>query len=90
MVTSIRLDEELRRRLQTIAEQERRSAHWIMREAIEQYVDRAEKQGRFLQEAKESWAHYKETGLHLTLEEVDAWLATWGTDEKTELPPCHE
>ena len=36
-----------------------------------------------------SHTEYLETGLHLTLEEVDRWMATWGTHHKREAPPCH-
>lgn len=53
-----------------------------MLEAIQQYVDR--------EEALASWASYKETGRHLTGEEVRAWLDTWGTDAEGPVPECHE
>lgn len=45
---------------------------------------------RFRQEAATSWEHYRETGLHLTGEEVHAWLDTWGTDKEKAVPECHE
>lgn len=44
----------------------------------------------FLQEAMASWAAFKENGLHLTGEEVLAWLRTWGTDNEQPAPECHE
>lgn len=40
-------------------------------------------------EGVKSWEHYKATGLHLTWEEVEDWLSTWGTDHEKEAPPCH-
>jgi predicted transcriptional regulator len=43
----------------------------------------------FVTEALTSWQHYKETGLHLTGDEIQAWLSTWGTDEETNPPPNH-
>lgn len=45
MVTgiSIKLDDQLKRRVQRLAEARRRTPHWITREAIEQCVDSAEK-----------------------------------------------
>lgn len=39
----------------------------------------------FKQEALGSWRKYKETGLHLTGEEVDQWLAKWGAAQENEL-----
>ncbi len=38
----------------------------------------------FIQEAMESWKTYRETGVHMTGAAIDAWLATWGTDDPTE------
>jgi predicted transcriptional regulator len=88
--TSIKLDDELKRRVQHLAEARRRSSHWIMREAIAQYVEREEARESFKQKALASWTAYKETGRHLTGEEVRAWLNTWGTDDERAAPECHE
>jgi len=90
MATSIKLDDELKSRIQQLAEKRHRSAHWIMREAIRDYVVREEAQESFKQEALTSWTAYQESGKHLTGEEVTKWLGTWGTDKETELPQCHE
>lgn len=49
--TSIKLDDELKSRIQQLAENRRRSAHWIMREAITQYVEREEQLENYRQEA---------------------------------------
>ncbi|WP_404406326.1 CopG family ribbon-helix-helix protein [Pelagibacterium halotolerans] len=89
MATSVKIDDDLKARIQTLAGQRRRSAHWIMREAIREYVEREEARESFKQEALASWAHFQETGLHLTGEEVFAWLDTWGTDEEQDAPECH-
>ena len=90
MAVSVKLDDELKGRVQKLASARRRSAHWIMREAIEEYVTREEARESFRQEALASWAEYQATGLHLTGEEVQAWLSTWGTEAEAEIPACHE
>ncbi len=90
MATSIKIDDELKGRVQHLADLRQRSAHWIMREAIAQYVGREEARESFKQEALASWAVYQETGRHLTGNEVRAWLHTWGTEAETALPQCHE
>ncbi len=90
MATSVKLDDDLKRRIQHLADARHRSAHWIMREAIRDYVEREEAREHFKQEAVASWTAYQETGKHLTGEEVRNWLKTWGTDNETEIPPCHE
>jgi len=90
MAISLRLDDELRFRVQRLADQRRQSAHRVLREAIEQYVTREEARESFGLEAEASWAAYQATGRHLTGEEVRAWLESWGTDAETAMPECHE
>ena len=90
MATSVKLDDDLKNRIQRLADIRHRSAHWIMREAIRDYVEREEARERFKQEALASWTAYQETGQHLTGQEVRNWLQTWGNDKDTEIPECHE
>jgi predicted transcriptional regulator len=90
MATSIKIDDELKGRVQRLAGLRQRSPHWIMREAIAQYVEREEAREAFKQEALASWTAYRETGRHLTGQEVRTWLNTWGDEAETELPECHE
>lgn len=89
MATSLKIDEGLKGRVQQLASQRRRSMHWIMLEAIQQYVDREEARESFRQEALASWAAYQETGQHLTGQEVRGWLNTWGTSDEKPVPECH-
>lgn len=90
MATSVKLDDDLKKRIQNLADLRKRSAHWIMREAIRDYVDREEKRESFKQEALASWTAYQETGRHLTGEETHEWLSTWGTDKEATIAECHE
>ena len=90
MATSVKLDEDLKDRVQQLAKIQHRSSHWIMREAIRDYVERQEALESFKQEALASWSQYRETGQHLTGQEARDWLDTWGTDKETESPECHE
>ncbi len=90
MAVSVKLDDELKGRVQQLADSRRRSAHWIMREAIEQYVTREEAHESFTQEALASWQEFQETGEHLTGEEVRAWLRGWGSEAETAPPKCHK
>ena len=89
MATSLKIDDALKGRVQQLASQRRRSPHWIMLEAIQQYVEREEARESFRQEALASWAAYKETGRHLTGKDVSAWLDTWGMDDEMPVPKCH-
>ena len=89
MAMSIKMDDELKSRVQHLAGLRRRSVHWIMREAIQQYIEREEKREAFKQDALRAWNEYQATGQHLTLEEVDAWLAKLEAGEDVEPPKCH-
>jgi predicted DNA-binding protein len=51
MATTIKLDDELKDRVHRLAGLRDRSAHWIMREAITQYVEREERRETFKQDA---------------------------------------
>ncbi len=90
MATSVKLDDDLKRRIQNLAESRQRSPHWIMREAIRDYVEREEARESFKREALASWEAYQETGRHLSGQELHDWLRTWGTNRETEIPECHE
>jgi predicted transcriptional regulator len=87
--TSLKLDTKLKKRVQRLAAARRRSPHWLMREAVEQYVSREEKREQLRQDALAAWNHYQTTGLHLTEEEADSWLAKLEAGEKAEAPECH-
>lgn len=86
--TSIKLDDELKGRIQQLAETRRRTSHWIMREAIAQYVDREEKREALRHDTLNAWEEFQATGLHATADEVDKWLASWGTDSELPAPEC--
>lgn len=90
MVTSVKLDDDLKRRVQQLTDERDRSAHWVMREAIRDYVVREETRERFKQEALASWASYQQTGQHLSAAEVREWLSGWGTEQETTVPKCHD
>ena len=86
--TSLKLDDELKGRVQQLAEVRRRSSHWIMREAIAQYVEREEKREALRQETLDAWDEFQATGLHVTGDEVEKWLSTWGTEDELSTPEC--
>lgn len=90
MAISVKLDDKLKNRIQHLAALRQHSAHWIMLKAISEYVDREEARENFKREALLSWKHFQETGLHLTQNEINGWLDTWGTDKEKERPKCHE
>jgi predicted transcriptional regulator len=90
MATSLKLDDAMKSRVQHLAAGRNRSAHWLMREAIRQYVEREEARESFKAEANASWAAYQETGRHLTGDEAEEWLNSWGSAAEIGRPACHD
>jgi predicted transcriptional regulator len=86
--TSLKLDVEVKERVQRLAAVRRRSAHWLMREAIEEYVEREERREQFRQDALTAWANYQATGLHVTAEEAESWLAKLEAGKDAAPPKC--
>lgn len=89
MTTALKIDDELEGRVRHLADRRRRSAHRIMYEAVRQYVEREEQREALQQEVLEAWDEYQATGLHVAAEEVEAWLAGWGTENELPVPVCH-
>ena len=60
-----------------------------MRDAIEQYLTREEQRDAARQSALTAWSDYQATGLHVTAEEADSWLARLESGEDVDPPECH-
>lgn len=82
----IKLDEDTRARLKALGAAKQRSPHWLMREAIREYLDKEEQIERRNAEADEAWEEYKRTGQFVSNEAMTAWLDTWGTDKEGPCP----
>ncbi|KQS97913.1 MULTISPECIES: CopG family ribbon-helix-helix protein [unclassified Rhizobium] len=87
-VTSVKLEDELKTRVQNLAAARRRTSHWIMREAIAQYVEREEKREAFREETLKAWEEFQETGLHASADDVEKWLSSWGSENELPTPKC--
>lgn len=86
---ALKLDADLKRRLQALAESRQRSAHWLMKEAVAQFVHREEQHEAFRSDALKAWAEFRETGLHISAKEADAWLAQLEKGLDVEPPTPH-
>jgi predicted transcriptional regulator len=86
---SIKLNSAYRDRLKTLAVSQKRTPHYLMKEAIQGYIEQAEIHQNFIRAGEESLRHYEATGLHNTFEELNSWLSTWGTPNSPDMPPCH-
>ena len=86
---AIKIDADTKARVKRLAEARQRTPHWLMREAIRQYVEREEKREALRQDAIKAWQAYEVTGRHLTAKEADAWLAELEAGRDVEPPECH-
>ncbi|WP_275629965.1 ribbon-helix-helix domain-containing protein [Pseudomonas sp. 273] len=71
MATSVKLDDAMMARIRNLAGMRQRSPHWIMREAIAQYVEREERREALNRETAVAWDEYQGTGKHVTSEAVN-------------------
>jgi predicted transcriptional regulator len=83
---AVKLDEKTYNRLKVLGEVRRRSPHWLMKEAIQQFLDREEEAEHLRQETLERWARFETTGEAVDHEAVEAWLETWGTEGEGKCP----
>ncbi len=88
--TAVRLDLGMKERLKKLAKARDKTPHKMMQIAVKEYVEREENREIFKQEAMASYQHYKETGLHVTGDEVIEWLNSWGSDKVLPTPKPHE
>jgi predicted transcriptional regulator len=87
---TVKLEDSERERLKSLAVAKKRTPHYIMREAIQQYLDQEEAEQRFIQVAQESLAEFKKTGEHITLNEFSAWVQEVKQNSHTPMPVCHK
>jgi len=87
--TNVKLNPEVMKRVEQLAAARNSSSEAIMHEAIGEYVSRAEKREQFRLDTLASWEHYKATGLHVTEEEMDEWMAKLEAGEDAPPPECH-
>lgn len=85
---AIKIDEDTKARIKRLAEARQRTPHWLMREAINQYVDREEKREAFRQDTLRAWETFRATGQHVTGDQADAWLAQLEQGNDVDPPEC--
>lgn len=86
---AVKLDQDTRDRLKRLANAKDRSTHWMLREAVAQFVEREEKREAFRQAGLQAWEEFQATGKHVTHGEADAWLAKLEAGELAAVPECH-
>jgi len=87
---TISLDDVDQDRIATLASAKKRTPHYLRKEAILEHLQKEEARQNFIAAAESSFVHYKDTGLHITLDEFDSWVDQVQQDPNTPMPECHK
>lgn len=85
-----KFDEQDLDRLNYIAKLYDRPVSYLIREATREYLDAQAKKLEFLEEARVSFANYKNSGLHVNHQEMKTWLADLSKGKSAGKPKCHK
>ena len=86
---SVKLDPSDRERISALASTKKRTPHYLMKEAIREYIEREESRQNFINAAERSYEHYKETGSHISLDEFSTWVDEVEKNPNAPMPVCH-
>lgn len=86
---TIKIDEMRRNRLKSLAVAKKRTPHYLMKEALDFYLESEEAEQKAIQEAAASLEHFERTGLHIRLDEVKQWAKELKNNRNAQLPLCH-
>ncbi|WPY01283.1 Putative CopG family transcriptional regulator [Candidatus Trichorickettsia mobilis] len=80
---TVKLESNTKQRLEKLGRAKQRSTHWLLQQAVQQYLEIEEYEERLKQETLDRWQEALD-GKLISNEKVQAWLGTWGTDNKTD------
>ncbi len=84
-VVSVKIAPPIKKRLQALGKIKQRSTHWLMKEAITNYLKLEEHEEQLKQETIQRWQEMKE-GKFLGNDKITEWLDRWGSDKEEERP----
>lgn len=83
---AIKLDDETSNRLKALAHKRNRSAHWLMRDALQRYLAEEEHYEREKEEDLAEYEDYLLTGKAIDNETVASWLNELANGKQTAWP----
>ena len=84
-MTSFRIPDDLLSRLEHTATRLSRSKAWVIKDAVQQYLEQDERKARRLEETRDALADV-EAGRLIEGDEMIEWMESWGTDNEREPP----
>ena len=82
---TVKLENDTKEKLQHLSKVKSRSTHWLMKKAIDDYVDKEEERENLRQESLARWEE-AEFGKVVDHNKVVDWLDSWGSDKEKERP----
>jgi len=82
----VKIDEATRDRLRALAEAKNRTPHWVVKEALAEYLAREEAREREKREDEARWDRYALTGEAVPHGRVRDWLKALADGEDAECP----
>lgn len=92
---SVEVNESIKSQFKQLAKEKERSVHFLMKHALDEYLDReSEKKAMreaFYDSAEQAIIDYHETGLHVTHDDMSAWLDSLkSANTDIPMPACHK
>ena len=87
--TGVKLEMAIKSRLKKLGKLKHRTMHWLMKEAISQYIENEEQIEKLKQETLKRWKEAEQNKV-VSNPSMMAWLDTWGTDHEAGRPPCEK
>jgi predicted transcriptional regulator len=82
----IKLDDDTQTRLKSLAAKRNRTPHWLMRSAIEDYLNREEQYEQEKSEDMKRWEQYLITGKYIDNEKMEDLLGDLSSSKKSVWP----
>lgn len=84
--TTLKLPEELKARIATLAEAEGKTPHAYMVEALQEKADRAERRREYLEAGAAALRSYERTGIAYAMEDVERYILGIAAGKKPSRP----
>lgn len=84
-VTSIRLQPDVENGLDAVTEKLQRSRNWVINEAVREYIAKQSLEDQRWADTLEALEDVT-AGRVVSGEAIDAWLASWGTENELPMP----
>ncbi len=86
---SIKLEADQKDLLTQIAKEKDRSVHYLLLQAVKEYIEREQARMSFYEDGRKAVEHFNQTGLHVTQDEMRAWADSLGSHQELPSPVCH-